>query len=64
MHRDNWYHRKQASVSSKIPDSDKQLFNDICKVFQPLIDLEHEINRDIDRLIHHAFLWAEAVALH
>ncbi len=37
MHRDNWYHRKQASVSSKIPNSDKLLFNDICKVFQPLM---------------------------
>lgn len=52
MHRDNWYHRKQASVSSKIPDSDKQLFNDICKVFQPLMytlteyDLSDGVNED------------------
>ena len=35
-HRDKWYQRKQASVSTNITDSDKQLFSDICEVFQPL----------------------------
>ena len=51
-HRENWYQRKQTSVSYAISDNEKALFQEICDVFLPLrftlteADLSCGVNED------------------